>query len=139
MLHSGISTPSPAPPGGMRRHGAGIGLLDLGEPIADGPFQPAPVVQVELGPAVLREPVVRGVADELVPEPVRVAAQGRGSGRSALVIGGRGKMGRWMADFLASQGFRITIADPAGDSSSRPAPSSRRLPDADCPWSSRPP
>jgi chorismate mutase/prephenate dehydrogenase len=24
-------------------------------------------------------------------------------------------MGRWMADFLASQGFRITIADPAGD------------------------
>jgi chorismate mutase / prephenate dehydrogenase len=48
-------------------------------------------------------------------EQARVAAQGRGSGRSALVIGGRGKMGRWMADFLASQGFRITIADPAGD------------------------
>ena len=23
-------------------------------------------------------------------------------------------MGRWLADFLASQGFRITIADPAG-------------------------
>ena len=38
-------------------------------------------------------------------EQARVAAQGRGSGRSALVIGGRGKMGRWMADFLASQGF----------------------------------
>ena len=48
-------------------------------------------------------------------EQARVAAQGRGSGRSALVIGGRGKMGRWMADFLASQGFRITIADPAGE------------------------
>jgi chorismate mutase/prephenate dehydrogenase len=31
------------------------------------------------------------------------------------VIGGRGKMGRWTADFLASQGFAITIADPAGD------------------------
>jgi chorismate mutase/prephenate dehydrogenase len=48
-------------------------------------------------------------------EQARVSAQGRGSGRSALVIGGRGKMGRWMADFLASQGFRITIADPAGE------------------------
>lgn len=47
-------------------------------------------------------------------EQARVAAQGAGSGRSALVIGGRGKMGRWMADFLASQGFRVTIADPAG-------------------------
>jgi chorismate mutase / prephenate dehydrogenase len=48
-------------------------------------------------------------------EQARVAAQGRGSGRSALVIGGRGKMGRWMADFLASQGFRIVVADPAGE------------------------
>jgi chorismate mutase/prephenate dehydrogenase len=37
-------------------------------------------------------------------EQARVAAQGAGTGRSALVIGGRGKMGRWMADFLASQG-----------------------------------
>lgn len=48
-------------------------------------------------------------------EQARVAAQGKGSGRRALVIGGRGKMGRWMADFLASQGFRITVADPAGE------------------------
>ena len=48
-------------------------------------------------------------------EQARVAAQGRGTGRSALVIGGRGKMGRWTADFLASQGFRVTIADPAGE------------------------
>lgn len=48
-------------------------------------------------------------------EQARVAAQGRGSGRTALVIGGRGKMGRWTADFLASQGFGITIADPAGE------------------------
>ena len=48
-------------------------------------------------------------------ERSRVSAQGRGSGRSALVIGGRGKMGRWMADFLASQGFRVVIADPAGE------------------------
>ncbi|HET9695160.1 MAG TPA: prephenate dehydrogenase/arogenate dehydrogenase family protein [Steroidobacteraceae bacterium] len=48
-------------------------------------------------------------------EQARIAWQGRGSGRRALVIGGRGKMGRWFADFLASQGFAITIADPSGD------------------------
>jgi chorismate mutase/prephenate dehydrogenase len=48
-------------------------------------------------------------------ERVRVVAQGRGTGRTALVIGGRGKMGRWMADFLASQGFQVTVADPAGE------------------------
>ena len=28
-------------------------------------------------------------------------------GKRALVIGGRGKMGGWFADFLASQGFRV--------------------------------
>jgi chorismate mutase/prephenate dehydrogenase len=47
-------------------------------------------------------------------ERARVAAQGRGSGRRALVIGGAGKMGRWVADFLASQGFAVTVADPGG-------------------------
>jgi chorismate mutase/prephenate dehydrogenase len=48
-------------------------------------------------------------------EQARIASQGKGSGRRALVIGGRGKMGRWTADFLASQGFTITIADPSGE------------------------
>ena len=48
-------------------------------------------------------------------EQARIAWQGRGSGRRALVIGGRGKMGRWFADFLASQGFTITVADPSGE------------------------
>ncbi len=48
-------------------------------------------------------------------EQARVVAQGKGSGRRALVIGGRGKMGRWMADFMASQGYAVTVADPAGE------------------------
>jgi Prephenate dehydrogenase len=48
-------------------------------------------------------------------EQARIAWQGRGSGRRALVIGGRGKMGRWFADFLASQGFAVTVADPGGE------------------------
>jgi chorismate mutase / prephenate dehydrogenase len=47
-------------------------------------------------------------------EQASVAAQGAGSGRTALVIGGAGKMGRWFADFMASQGFSVEVADPAG-------------------------
>src|SRR6187399_570048 len=47
-------------------------------------------------------------------EQASVAAQGAGSGRTALVVGGAGKMGRWFAEFMASQGFAVEIADPAG-------------------------
>ncbi len=47
-------------------------------------------------------------------EQARVAAQAHGTGKHALVIGGHGKMGAWFAEFLASQGFRVSIADPAG-------------------------
>jgi chorismate mutase/prephenate dehydrogenase len=47
-------------------------------------------------------------------ERIRVAAGAPGSGQTALVIGGRGKMGRWFSEFLASQGYDVTVADPAG-------------------------
>jgi chorismate mutase/prephenate dehydrogenase len=47
-------------------------------------------------------------------ERLRIAAAGQGSGRSALVIGGAGKMGRWFVEFLASQGYNVCGADPAG-------------------------
>ncbi len=48
-------------------------------------------------------------------EQDRVVSEGRGSGRRALVIGGAGRMGRWFADFLATQGYGVEIADPAAD------------------------
>ncbi len=57
-------------------------------------------------------------------ERARVRAEGRGQGQSALVIGGAGKMGRWFADFLESQGFAVSVADPAG-----PAPGYARVED----------
>ncbi len=47
-------------------------------------------------------------------ERASVAARAVGSGRRALVIGGAGRMGRWFADFMASQGFAVEISDPAG-------------------------
>lgn len=49
-----------------------------------------------------------------VQEQDRVHASGEGGGRSVLVIGGAGKMGSWFARFLASQGFEVEVADPAG-------------------------
>ena len=54
-------------------------------------------------------------------EQASVAAQGAGSGRRALVIGGGGKMGRWFVQFLTSQGFAVEAADPAGTVAGVPA------------------
>jgi chorismate mutase/prephenate dehydrogenase len=45
-------------------------------------------------------------------ERARVRAEGRGQGKRALVVGGSGKMGRWFAEFLDSQGYDVTVADP---------------------------
>lgn len=47
-------------------------------------------------------------------EHLRVAQSGLGAGKRALILGGRGKMGRWFATFLGSQGFGVDIADPSG-------------------------
>ena len=47
-------------------------------------------------------------------EHASVVASGAGTGRRALVIGGSGQMGGWFVQFLASQGFAVEVADPAG-------------------------
>ncbi len=49
-----------------------------------------------------------------VQEREQVASSGAGDGRRALVIGGCGRMGRWFARFLGSQGYVVEVADPAG-------------------------
>lgn len=46
-------------------------------------------------------------------EQERLRLGAHGSGRRALVIGGAGRMGRWLAAFLDSQGFDVAVADPA--------------------------
>ena len=51
-------------------------------------------------------------------ERARMAAEAKGGGKRALVIGGAGKMGAWFADFLASGGYAVTIADPNVDAES---------------------
>jgi chorismate mutase/prephenate dehydrogenase len=68
-------------------------------------------VSPDLAEAVMRLLIRGSLATQ---ERIRVAAGGRGSGRSALVIGGAGKMGRWFAEFLTSQSYVVTVADPQG-------------------------
>jgi chorismate mutase/prephenate dehydrogenase len=69
--------------------------------------------ELGLPPAVAEEIMGLLIQTSLTKqEKARVAAEGAGGGKRALVIGGAGKMGRWFAEFLASQGYRITIADP---------------------------
>jgi len=41
-------------------------------------------------------------------------ALGAAPGRRILIVGGAGKIGRWLADFFASQGHRVATLDPAG-------------------------
>lgn len=47
-----------------------------------------------------------------VQERGRVRAASSGRGRTALVIGGCGRMGDWFVRFLDSQGFEVSVADP---------------------------
>src|SRR5580700_1135838 len=68
-------------------------------------------VSPDLVESLLRQLIQSSLATQ---EQARVAAQAHGSGKRALVIGGHGKMGGWFAEFLASQGFRVAIADPKG-------------------------
>src|ERR1700733_5927552 len=68
-------------------------------------------LEPDLAESLLRQLIRSSLATQ---EAARVAAQGQGTGKRALVIGGRGKMGGWFAEFLSSQGFHVTIADPRG-------------------------
>ena len=68
-------------------------------------------VSPDLAESLLRQLIQSSLTTQ---EHARVAAQAYGSGKRALIIGGRGKMGGWFAEFLASQGFHVEIADPAG-------------------------
>jgi len=68
-------------------------------------------VPPDVAEQILRLLIMNSLATQ---EQARVVAKGHGSGKRALVIGGRGKMGHWFVDFLASQGFDVEVADPAG-------------------------
>jgi chorismate mutase/prephenate dehydrogenase len=68
-------------------------------------------VSPDLAESLLRQLIQSSLATQ---EHARVAAHAHGSGKRSLVIGGCGKMGGWFSDFLASQGFSVSISDPSG-------------------------
>jgi chorismate mutase / prephenate dehydrogenase len=79
-------------------------------------LQRARAVAAELGlpPEVAEEILLLLIRSSLtIQEQGHVAAARGGSGRRVLIIGGAGKMGRWMTRFLQAQGFTAEVADPA--------------------------
>ncbi|MHB8606440.1 MAG: prephenate dehydrogenase/arogenate dehydrogenase family protein [Thermoplasmatota archaeon] len=44
----------------------------------------------------------------------RASRPAHGSAGRALVVGGRGRMGAWFAEFFASKGYEVSVADPRG-------------------------
>jgi chorismate mutase/prephenate dehydrogenase len=74
-------------------------------------------VSEELGldPDVSEDVMLRLIDASLkVQEQDRMSQRSRGSGKSVLIIGGAGTMGRWFTSFLNSQDYDVEIADPAG-------------------------
>ena len=62
--------------------------------------------------------LARSLVSHLIGEACRVQeidthAAFAGDAESVLVVGGAGRMGRWLVGFLASQGHRVRIFDPA--------------------------
>lgn len=74
-------------------------------------------VSPDVATALVQELIAYALTDQ---ERQRVEAHGGGGGRRALVIGGAGRMGRWFVRFLASQGYDVEVADPAGPVAGHP-------------------
>ena len=69
-----------------------------------------------LDPGVAEDLLTRLIDASLTrQEQDRVRAAGRGEGSQALVIGGAGLLGGWLVGFLDSQGYVVSVADPAVD------------------------
>ena len=99
----------------------GRAKLRLGRPLRDFAQEKEVLERARRIAAVegVPEDLAERVMLELIRSSLTVQEKGQveeiavGSGRSALVVGGAGKMGRWFVEFLGSQGFSVTVADPA--------------------------
>lgn len=69
--------------------------------------------RIGLDPTVAEDLLKRLIQASLTTqEQERGRLAARGDGRRALVIGGGGLMGGWLAGFLENQGFTVSVADP---------------------------
>lgn len=95
--------------------------------------------ELGLGPEVAEElmaGLIRASVTAQDDDNLRLAAVG--TGKTAVVLGGAGRMGRWMVGFLSAQGFRTGVIDPAASAETNDA-TRRALPSADLVVCSTPP
>ena len=88
------------------------------------------------------------VAEELLSGLIRASVRaqdddglryaGVGTGQTAVVVGGAGRMGRWLSSFLSAQGYTTRVLDPAASADSN-AKAVRSLPQAELVVCSTPP
>ena len=99
---------------GQAKSAAGLPTRDFHQEKAVLERAAAVAREVGLSPELARR-LLLGLIDASLGLQERdlVSQEGRGAGSRALVIGGVGKMGRWMGRFLASQGYDVHVADPA--------------------------
>jgi len=93
-----------------------------GRPTVD--FEQERVVLDRIRDAARMRGVDEVVAEELLGALIRASvtaqdedslrASALGAGRTAVVVGGAGRMGRWFVRFLSAQGYVVTSLDPAG-------------------------
>ena len=74
--------------------------------------------ELSLEPSLAEDLVARLVrASVSVQDEERLRLSALGAGRKAIVVGGAGRMGRWLDGFLSSQGYATGVLDPAADAS----------------------
>ncbi|MEN1728215.1 MAG: chorismate mutase, partial [Pseudomonadota bacterium] len=74
----------------------------------------AKAVELSLDPDLAEDLLKRLIDASLTrQEQERGQLTAHGTGRRALVIGGAGRLGGWLASFLDNQGFELLLADPS--------------------------
>lgn len=100
---------------------AGLAKAELGQSLVD--FQRERDVMERVRLTAKRHGLDATVAEDLVvrlvlasttrQETDRLAAAATGRGRQAVVVGGAGRMGRWVVRFLQGAGYQAHVLDPA--------------------------
>ena len=116
---------------------AGRAKAAMGQSLVD--FQRERAVLDHVRAEAARHGLEPGVAEDLVTRLIlastsrqeleRVAANRGGTGRVAVVVGGAGRMGRWLVRFLQGAGYRALVLDPSAPEAK--AEAQARLVDAD--------
>ena len=75
----------------------------------------AAAIEHRLDPRIAEDLLARLIRASVgAQEDDRLRFSGAGAGKCAVIVGGAGRMGRWIAQFLSAQGFATGALDPAG-------------------------